>query len=224
MAPETDVLLAPWNAVYVEIPKVACTSLKAAFAGLLGMDLAAVDGDPHRAAFPSPGPRRSGSATPHPGRFTFAFVRNPWDRLLSCYRDKIGGEVDGYTRFTRRPGVADCLAPFEAFEAGMSFEAFALAVASIPDDRADAHFRSQHTFVAVGGALAVDFLGRYERLAEDFETVRRRIGLPDLELPRLQAAREPVDYAERYTPSARRAVEARFARDIELFGYAFGAR
>jgi hypothetical protein len=49
----------------------------------------------------------------------------------------------------------------------MSFDAFVDAVAAIPDSRADAHFRSQHTFLTTSvGRLpdlvtGIDFLGRF---------------------------------------------------------------
>src|SRR5947199_7233885 len=108
--PEIDgIVVSRYAAVFIEIPKVGCTSLKSICAQLLGLDLKGVGGDPHQVRYPTIVAERSGDAL-FPGLFSFAFVRNPWDRLVSCYRDKILGEVDGFTHFTIRPGVANCLA------------------------------------------------------------------------------------------------------------------
>jgi hypothetical protein len=94
-------------------------------------------------------------------------------------------------------------------------------MAAIPDAEADAHFCSQHRFLTDDAdQLAVDFVGRYERLAEDLRIVEQTIGLPALALPRLQAAREPVPYTRFYTADTWQIVADRYARDIELFGYA----
>ena len=225
MGPEISVLLEPYHAVYVEIPKVACTSLKAAFAPLLGVDLAPSGGDPHDVDFPAPPAISSDGDRLYPGLYTFSFVRNPWDRLVSCYRDKIAGDVDGFTTFTVRRGVADCLAGCEAFFADMAFEEFVAAVASIPDAEADEHFRSQCTFLMTNeGNVGVDFVGRYETLSGDFGSVAERIGLPsDVELPRLQAATRPIDYVDYYNAKTRKIVADRFRDDIETFAYQFGS-
>jgi chondroitin 4-sulfotransferase 11 len=215
------ILLERHDAVFVEIPKVACTSIKTILAGLVGLSLEEFGGNPHDLPWPMARPV-PGAGPLFPGRFAFAFVRNPWERLVSCYRDKIGGEVDGFTFFTVRPGVADCLERFDAFFGGMSFEEFVGAVASIDDADADTHFRSQHCFVTSDdGRLAVDFVGRYERLADDFREVQERVGLPAVELPRLQAARQSRPYASFYTDETRRIVAERYGRDIEMFGYSF---
>ncbi len=190
---------------------------------MLGVSLDAADGNPHVVDFPSP---ESGSATDdqlYPGLFTFTFVRNPWDRLVSCYRDKIGGEVDDFTGFSEEAGVAYCLARFDEFTAGMSFEAFLRAVAAIPDERADAHFRSQNTFVRTkAGKLGVDFIGGFERLQDDFAHVVRQVGLPSSALPRLQAAKTAVNYVDYYDVELRKLVARRFRDDIDTFGYEFG--
>lgn len=222
MGPEICVLLQPYEAVYVEIPKVACTSLKVALAQLLQLELDGPDGDPHQTELPTIAYDITTGGPLFPGLFSFSFVRNPWDRLVSCYRDKIAGEVEGFTNSTIRPGVADCLARFEVFRANMSFEAFVMAVASIPDTEADAHFRSQHTFVTNAvGLVALDFVGRYETLLRDLEHVQQRSGMPGFRLPRLQAARRRVPYSEYYTSKTREVVAERFRADIEMFGYEF---
>ena len=219
------ILLEAYGAAYIEIAKVASSSLKAVFADLLGLDLAAVDGNPHLLSFPSPGPRDLAGSRLFPHLRTFAFVRNPWDRLVSCYRDKIGGEVADFTGLSDS-GVAYCLAGFGVFKAGMKFEAFVDAVAAIPDEDADEHFRSQHCSITnAAGEIAVDRVGRYQSLAHDFALIGEEIGLPaGTTLPRLQANPTPTAYAELYTPRTRDLVGRRYGEDISLFGYEFERR
>ena len=220
---EFTIFLESYGAVYIDIAKVASSSLKATFAAVLGLDLDRVDGNPHEVEFPRPLESSGAGERLYPGLYTFSFVRNPWDRLVSCYRDKIEGEVKDFTQFSDS-GIAHCLARFDVFSANMSFEAFVYAVASIPDAQADEHFRSQHNYLTnVGGDIAVDFVGRYENLEADFRYVAERIGLPPkISLPRMQANPRRVNYVDYYTAATRDIVATRFAQDIEFFAYWFG--
>ena len=71
------------------------------------------------------------------------------------------------------------------------------------------------------GQVALDFLGRYEALADDFAIAARRVGLPPgIRLPRLQSAPE-IDPASFYTPELRDVVRNRYSQDVALFGYEF---
>lgn len=219
----TAVLLEGSGAVYIEVPKVACSSIKILLASWLGVDLEAVGGDPHQAEFPEPGAPQGGSKL-YPGLFSFAFVRKPWDRLVSCYRDKVLGDAPDFTTLHPDRGVAYCLARFDTFRPGMPFDEFVEAVAAIPDEEADEHFRSQYTFLTnQDGQMAIDFVGRFERLDEDFATVARRLGLPSTKVPHVQATRTPVRYGQYYDPGTRAAVAGRYREDVHLFEYAFTA-
>jgi hypothetical protein len=148
-------------------------------------------------------------------------VRNPWDRLVSCYRDKIRGEVTDFTGIAES-GVAHCLERFDVFKADMSFREFVHAVALIPDEDADEHFRSQADYVTnSSGEVAIDFVGRYENLDNDFAQVAYEIGLPpETKLPRLQVAPKRV-HADYYSSETRVLMGKRYARDIDLFEYRF---
>lgn len=216
---EYSILLEPHRAVYIDIAKVASSSIKATLASVLGLQGA--DGNPHEVEFPRPPTADLQGDRIYPGLYTFAFVRNPWDRLVSCYRDKILGEVTDFTGFAES-GIAHCFARFDAFSANMSFEDFVRAVASISDDEADEHFRSQADYVTnASGCVAVDFVGRYETLSDDFDHVGHKIGLrSDIRLPRLQSAPK-LNHASFYTSQTRSIVEARYAKDVELFCYEF---
>jgi len=214
-----SIALPDYQAVYIDIAKVASSSIKSYLSAALG--IAETSDNPHETDFPRPLNSEPTGHRLYPGFYTFAFVRNPWDRLVSCYRDKIAGEVQGYTAFADN-GVANCLARFDAFSADMSFIDFAHAVASIPDQQADEHFRSQADYLTnARGSLAVDFVGRYETLNADFARIVKQLGLPEeFELPRLQAA-SPANYADFYTLETRELIGERYARDIALFSFSF---
>ncbi len=210
------VRLAGPRGLFVDIPKVASSSLKRTLGNALGLPpVPRVHADERL-------PRAGWSdfeRGAYDSWFTFAFVRNPWDRLVSCYKNKLATAtsgprvVDGARRSFLR------LYPL-GLRAGMSFEEFARFVAICPESEADPHFRSQHCFLPMrDGAPRLDFVGRFERLAEDWEMVRKRLGLRE-RLPHLNRERR-ASYRAFYTPALAALVGKRYARDIALFGFRF---
>jgi chondroitin 4-sulfotransferase 11 len=136
--------------------------------------------------------------------FKFAFVRNPWDRLVSWY-----------AMCMRNPG-------------SNRFSAYVNAVAPTFDDfltRATTGMGERTTWNQLDyvsdadGRVIVDFIGRYERLDEDFAVVRERLHLPR-QLPHLNHTPHG-EYRGYYSAASREIVAQRFARDIAHFGYAF---
>ena len=120
------------------------------------------------------------------GKFSFTFVRNPWDRLVSYGHSlSVGVDWDHPNRFNRLD-----LRPQVDF---------------IFDDN---------------GEPLVDFIGKFENLAEDFETVCRKIGIPTPPLPHLNSF-EHRHYRDYYDESAQQFIADTYAADIARFGYSF---
>lgn len=75
---------------------------------------------------------------------------------------------------------------------------------------------------AIGEEVCTDFLGRYERLADDFQHVIDHLGLPDsLALPNLNAGSAREDYRTYYDDGSRQRVADWYQKEIELLDYAF---
>lgn len=188
---------------FIPTPKVANRSMKMAIANHIGLQWR---GDVHHAPW---------QFTPlallkDNDYFHFGFVRNPLDRLLSCYAQKI-------VYYQRELGMPSLLWRYgKTFHKDMTFADFVEAVAKIPDRISDIHFRSQYTFFYHRKKLMVDFVGHFERLEQDWDSLREKFGLP--ELPHQNPSRH-VDYREAYTPEMAALAARRYARDIELFGY-----
>jgi hypothetical protein len=220
--------------VYFVLQKVACSSVKTALLPLFDLDterFERVRRDGSRVvqihklfdASPCQINREEFVAGSYGHHFKFAFVRNPWDRLVSCYSQKIAV-------VRKDPSQGTNLNPREIpkgekrFYHGMPFAEFVEAVHATPDEEANPHFRSQHVVVCdPEGRVLADFVGRFERLREDFALVSERIGAPHLELPhRLKSAhRASRPYTDFYDGRLRRLVAERYEGDIETFGYAF---
>jgi len=146
------------------------------------------------------------------GYFKFSIARNPWDRLVSLFSwearnrpelqprkhllHKLGLPLDGFGAVTER---------FRGF---------------VKDD-----WKTNDRFYIIDDELCVDFVIRYETLADDLAEVCTRVGLPALALPRLKSGlrQEGHHYSEYYDEPSRAIVAERHEKDIRLFGYTFRA-
>lgn len=129
--------------------------------------------------------------------FKFCVARNPWDRVISQYH-------------WRQRNVPEAELP---------------TVREFLESR---HVRSLQRkgfkLYTINGKVAVDRICRYENLAEELESVRREIGLPEpLELPFAKAGhrRDRRSYRDRLGEAERRRIGELFRDEIELLGYQF---
>lgn len=220
------IALHDFEAVCYLVPKVACSSLTAICVDLLGFKLPedawkpAVFRDSSHDHLIDRRKRDAAKidlaqAKKLSAYWRFAFVRDPYDRLVSCYSEKI--RSDGPERLFVN-GVHRGLLRYGRFKYGMSFAEFAREVSRIPDADADPHFRSQSSFLVDGkGELVVDFVGRFESLQEDLSRVASKLNV-EMELPHLLKSKRD-GAAAYYDPITRALVWERYAEDFRLLGY-----
>jgi hypothetical protein len=145
--------------------------------------------------------------------FKFTFVRNPWDRAYSAYRylksGAMGGQHDLDWVEQNLKGVKD-------------FDEFIVDFLPRPQIRRGIHFRTQESFLrsAITGKVCVDFVGRFERLADDFDLVSKRIGKA-VTLPHLNKSRIAGHYRDAYSSQMREIVGDVYENDVRLFEYSF---
>lgn len=228
----TDIIVVhPARVIYFAVPKVANSSFKRVLAQ-------AIPGLPESRREKSKGKNNTVFSDPairrwmrgehvllckhQLGSYTnylkLAFVRNPWDRLVSCYTQKIDEQSFDDPR---KRGVTKSLVDAGLYHDEMSFGDFARAVCRIPDERANRHFRSQASFLVDNrGNLLVDEVRRFEELQEGFLYLKSLLGRDDLELPHLKRTARR-DYREYYDEETAELVGHRYAADLSLFGYEF---
>ena len=148
-----------------------------------------------------------------PPCFTFGFVRDPYTRLVSCYRHKIA----------RPRAQGKRLSPIfwvygRRFSLQMTFPEFVRAVAAIPDPQAEKHFRSQTRFLYCEGRPLVDFVGHLERFDEDWAEVCRRTLLQPA-AKAYNATGAPVRLEDWYDAELLDLVNERYAADFTVLGY-----
>lgn len=141
-----------------------------------------------------------------PDHFKFAFVRNPWDRLVSCWIDKV--VTSNHFGFDE-----------PTLERMQVFEQFVDHVAGLDLDTCDPHVRRQSRLIDLN---ALDFLGRHERFEHDMELVFGRLGLPFERGVRENASADRRPYSCYYDDQLVATVAGLYRTDVQLFGYEFG--
>lgn len=135
--------------------------------------------------------------------FTFGFVRNPFDLCISLYE---------YIR-TGHPEYT-----YAANHTFLEWLVRQYSTIGKPDSGAP-YFSMSDVLCDVNGKPLVTFVGRYERLAEDFAAITQEIGCPHLRLGHLRKSTRKAfgDYYR--TLEEVEIVQATFAKDFEISGY-----
>ena len=132
--------------------------------------------------------------------FKFGFVRNPWDRVVSLYERTEALQLRNEMSF-------------EQFVDWIQYSS-ATCVHSAP------HRYQLDWFVDPNRNLLADFIGKFERLDEDWAFVAQKLGLEE-KLPHQRANPRARHYTEYYTPRTRDIIAGKFKVDIERFDYEF---
>ncbi|MEY2907493.1 MAG: hypothetical protein RLZZ602_16 [Pseudomonadota bacterium] len=204
--------------IYGRVPKVANSSVKAALTRLLEQP-------------PEEGYRTTADAMWRKGthgettmvnalaarqrrssHFIFSFVRNPFDRLVSAYNNKLV-ENDHLSTAMQRMGL----------EHHMPFERFLEVVADTADAELDVHLLPQSAILCIDGMPIPGFIGQMEAMAEHWQELRiemRRAGLPPVgKLPSKNVRRSGSNDLSQYFQNSNtlNLVEQRYKEDISLF-------
>lgn len=166
--------------------------------------------------------------------YKFAFIRNPWDLMVSFYHfHKMRSQpvpirqlrpkswqpreiVGACVRFVRsqvqhrnfkreRPHIIDRFKRIQSFEEWIHAGIYARPCTAFVTDS--------------DGSLLVDFIARFENLHQDFGVICQRLGIA-VRLEHLMRS-EHRPYREYYTPELREVVAKHFENDLRHFDYKF---
>jgi hypothetical protein len=145
--------------------------------------------------------------------FKFAFVRNPWDRLLSSYSHICAAEND--PEWKTHTAVLSRFKDFESFVLALEDPKLRRRILGFT------HFRPQVDWLTLPRSkqIAVDFVGRFENLDLDYVIVADRLGISS-PLPNVNASKH-VPYRDAYSRRMRDIVAEMYSDDVNLLGYRF---
>lgn len=140
--------------------------------------------------------------------FKFAFIRNPWDRMCSCWRHKV---VDSnYYNFNSKE-----LTRMKKFDQFVNFIA-----ANINVENCDHHLRLQSKLIDLNN---IDYLGRFETFNDDIANVFRKleINLDQNNISMMNASKNAKPYQKYYNDDIAQKVYKIYQKDIQIFNYKF---
>ena len=152
--------------------------------------------------------------------FKFTFVRNPWDMTLSMYK-YLWSSDKPFPKYWRTTHKRMKSFSFREWVTHPSFQRPTLRA-----ERIHLTSRSYNPPECISDwytskSYKIDYIGKFENLQEDFNTVCDKIGIPRQELPHENKTKHK-HYTEYYDEETKQIVAEKYAKDIEYFGYEFG--
>lgn len=143
--------------------------------------------------------------------FKFSITRNPWDRALSHF-------------FWEHRQDQALMPPKRIYHnLGVPYDDFTPVKRKFAEYVRSGTLENNDRFYVDGDTLCVDFMIRYEHLADDSNAVCARVGVPSAQLPRLKSGirKGKRHYSEYYDDETRDIVAEIHRNDIRLFNYRF---
>jgi len=140
--------------------------------------------------------------------FKFSFVRNPWDRLVSCWKNKVKEADFNYFRISGEEQ--------KKLQDFASFVDFVIERGEMSTN--DPHLCAQSRMIDLNH---VDFIGRFENFEDDLRKVLSKLKIDNFEVSKKNATISRKSYHDYYDNITRDKVAEIYAKDIELFNYQF---
>jgi hypothetical protein len=132
--------------------------------------------------------------------YKFTFVRNPWARAFSWYKNVMTDEIH-----QKNLGIKNQLSLNEFLQlyAGKGM------------------LRPQTYWITnFKGSIPMDYIGRFENLMEDFQYICKQINIPNKTLPN-KIKGNGVDYRCYYDEISKKIIAKTYNDEIKMFGYSF---
>ena len=139
------------------------------------------------------------------GYYKFAFVRNPYDRLVSCWLEKVV-KKNHFNFSTSDFAEMQTFANFVSYVKGLNLK------------KSDRHLRQQSSLIDLNH---VDFIGRLENIETDYPSLCRMLKLSPEILEFQNTSPNRKNYRYYYTDKLAEEVFELYEKDIRLFNYTF---
>ena len=146
--------------------------------------------------------------------YQFAFVRDPWSRVYSCWNDKISNN--------RKFADIFIISRYNGLYPDMPFSEFVhwLASEEGSDSQADRHWISQYRILNNNeGEILFDSIGYMATLNKDFRKIQSELGIKEYSLPHANQQQKDVAFLAAYSHELLEIVSHRYRRDIDIFGF-----
>ncbi len=159
--------------------------------------------------------------------FKFTMVRNTWDLLVSYYLWGCWGPFGRLEKWFRKGGQWGhpyqfkklCIGRLPAFKDYLSdIHNYNIALGFSPSQT---DLTCQLDAICIDGQLAVDFVGRFENMQDEFNFVCDKIDFPRVRLRYSNKSTRKKHYSAFYDDASKRFVARKYERDIDYFKFLF---